>query len=135
MPDAPANLRHPASSVTRIPQWVCGLPASLENSIFGASGTPGISSETLIARASGRSARSTEAAEILAGGPMTPDRQWPILNVMMVKEVMRRASALDESATLSDVIGGIERTGCETLPLVQPSNGSGGGRPLVGGPD
>src|SRR2546430_12070866 len=43
---------------------------------------------------------------------------------MMVKEVMRRATALDEGATLGDVLGAIERTGCETLPVVQRSNGS-----------
>jgi CBS domain-containing protein len=63
---------------------------------------------------------------------MTPERRWPILNVMLVKEVMRRASALDESATLSDVIGGIERTGCETLPIVERSNGGVVVRQLVG---
>ena len=43
---------------------------------------------------------------------------------MMVKEVMRRASALDEAATLGDVLAAIERTGCEALPVVQRSNGS-----------
>jgi CBS domain-containing protein len=44
---------------------------------------------------------------------------------MVVKEIMRRASGLDESATLSDVLGGILETGCETLPLVQSANGDG----------
>ena len=43
---------------------------------------------------------------------------------MMVKEVMRRAAPLNEGATLSDVISGIERSGCETLPIVERSNGS-----------
>jgi CBS domain-containing protein len=43
---------------------------------------------------------------------------------MMVKEVMRRASALDEEATLTDVVEAIGRTGCEALPVVQRSNGS-----------
>ncbi len=47
---------------------------------------------------------------------------------MMVKEVMRRASALDEQATLSDVLQEIERTGCEALPVIQRSNG---GSPVV----
>jgi CBS domain-containing protein len=43
---------------------------------------------------------------------------------MMVKEVMRRATPLDETATLGDVLAAIERTGCEALPVVQRSNGS-----------
>jgi CBS domain-containing protein len=43
---------------------------------------------------------------------------------MIVKEVMRRASALDGSATLSDVVAAIERTGCEALPIAERSNGS-----------
>lgn len=43
---------------------------------------------------------------------------------MVVKEVMRRASALDEGATLADVVESIERTGCEALPVVERSNGS-----------
>ena len=43
---------------------------------------------------------------------------------MVVKEVMRRASALDEGATLADVLESIERTGCEALPVVERSNGS-----------
>jgi CBS domain-containing protein len=43
---------------------------------------------------------------------------------MTVKEVMRRAPALDEAATLDDVMAAIERTGCEALPVVQRSNGS-----------
>ena len=47
---------------------------------------------------------------------------------MMVKEVMRRASALDEEATLGDVLQEIERTGCEALPVIQRSNG---GSPVV----
>jgi CBS domain containing-hemolysin-like protein len=42
---------------------------------------------------------------------------------MIVKEVMRRASALDESATLGDVLEAIEETGCETLPVVDRANG------------
>jgi CBS domain-containing protein len=50
----------------------------------------------------------------------------------MVKEVMRRATALDESATLGDVLEAIERTGCEILPVVQTSNGSVVVRQLVG---
>ena len=51
---------------------------------------------------------------------------------MMVKEVMRRATALDESATLPDVLAAIEATGCETLPVVERSNGSVVVRQLVG---
>jgi CBS-domain-containing membrane protein len=51
---------------------------------------------------------------------------------MTVKEVMRRASALDEKATLRDVLDAIERTGCETLPVVERSNGSVVVRQLVG---
>jgi CBS domain-containing protein len=43
---------------------------------------------------------------------------------MVVKEVMRRAAALDEGATLPDVLEAIEQTGCEALPVVERSNGS-----------
>jgi CBS domain-containing protein len=43
---------------------------------------------------------------------------------MVVKEVMRRARALDEAATLTDVLEAIETTGCEALPVVARSNGS-----------
>jgi CBS domain-containing protein len=43
---------------------------------------------------------------------------------MIVKEVMRRAPALDGSATLADVLGAIQMTGCEALPVVERSNGS-----------
>lgn len=43
---------------------------------------------------------------------------------MMVKEVMRRATGLDENATLSHVVEAIQETGCEVLPVVQSSNGS-----------
>jgi CBS domain-containing protein len=42
---------------------------------------------------------------------------------MIVKEVMRRTSALGESATLADVLEAIEQTGCETLPVVDSANG------------
>src|SRR5437764_14782397 len=42
---------------------------------------------------------------------------------MLVKEVMRRTGALDSEATLGDFLEGIERTGCEALPIVQRSNG------------
>jgi len=42
---------------------------------------------------------------------------------MMVREVMRRVNALDESATLSEVVEAIETSGCETVPVVQRSNG------------
>jgi CBS domain-containing protein len=63
---------------------------------------------------------------------MTFRRRSPILYAMMVKEVMRRAAGLDESATLSDVLQAIERTGCETLPIVERSNGSVVVRQLVG---
>jgi CBS domain-containing protein len=44
---------------------------------------------------------------------------------MMVREVMRRLSGLDESATLDDVVEAIQTTGCEVLPVVQSANGSG----------
>ena len=44
---------------------------------------------------------------------------------MLVKEVMRRASALGERATLVDVLEAITETGCETLPIVGSSNGNG----------
>jgi hypothetical protein len=44
---------------------------------------------------------------------------------MIVKEVMRRASGLDESATLRDVLEAIQQTGCETLPVVAGANGDG----------
>jgi CBS domain-containing protein len=37
---------------------------------------------------------------------------------------MRRASGLDEEATLSDVAEAIQATGCEAVPLVASSNGS-----------
>ncbi len=50
----------------------------------------------------------------------------------MVKEVMRRATALDVSATLGDVLEAIGHTGCETLPVVDRSNGSVVVRQLVG---
>jgi CBS domain-containing protein len=63
---------------------------------------------------------------------MTFQRRSPILLAMMVKEVMRRASALGETATLSDVVEAIERTGCETLPVVEQANGSVVVRQLVG---
>jgi CBS domain-containing protein len=63
---------------------------------------------------------------------MTNRRGSPILQVMMVKEVMRRAQALDGSATLADVVAAIEATGCETLPVVDRSNGSVVVRQLVG---
>ena len=43
---------------------------------------------------------------------------------MVVKEVMRKTSALDQGATLPDVLESIERTGCEALPIVERSNGS-----------
>jgi hypothetical protein len=43
---------------------------------------------------------------------------------VIVREVMRRASALDEGATLPDVLAAIETTGCEALPVVERSNGS-----------
>jgi CBS domain-containing protein len=54
------------------------------------------------------------------------DEHTPIADPvpMVVKEVMRRASALDEGATLPDVLEAIERTGCEALPVVERSNGS-----------
>jgi CBS-domain-containing membrane protein len=42
---------------------------------------------------------------------------------MIVKEVMRRASALDENATLRDVLAAIQETGCETLPVADRANG------------
>jgi CBS domain-containing protein len=45
-------------------------------------------------------------------------------STMVVKEVMRRATALDEAATLPDVVRAIETTGCEALPVVERSNGS-----------
>jgi hypothetical protein len=43
---------------------------------------------------------------------------------VIVREVMLRASALDEGATLPDVLAAIETTGCEALPVVERSNGS-----------
>jgi CBS domain-containing protein len=43
---------------------------------------------------------------------------------MKVKEIMRRASGLDEAATLADVAEAIQATGCEAVPLVRSSNGS-----------
>jgi signal-transduction protein with cAMP-binding, CBS, and nucleotidyltransferase domain len=43
---------------------------------------------------------------------------------MKVREVMRRASGLDEQATLGDVAEAIQATGCEAIPLVANSNGS-----------
>jgi signal-transduction protein with cAMP-binding, CBS, and nucleotidyltransferase domain len=43
---------------------------------------------------------------------------------MKVREVMRRAPALDESATLGDVAEAIQATGCEAVPLIASSNGS-----------
>jgi len=45
---------------------------------------------------------------------------------------MRRAKGLEESATLGDVLEAIERSGCETLPVVQRSNGGTVVRQLVG---
>jgi CBS domain-containing protein len=42
---------------------------------------------------------------------------------MKVKEVLRRASGLDEAATLADVAEAIQATGCEAVPLVSRSNG------------
>lgn len=44
---------------------------------------------------------------------------------MRVKEVMRRAAALREDATLSDVTKAIETTGCEALPIAAGYNGEG----------
>jgi CBS domain-containing protein len=55
----------------------------------------------------------------------------PILLTMMVKEVMRRAPALDSRATLGDVVEAIGATGCEALPVVQSSNGSAVVRQIV----
>ena len=37
---------------------------------------------------------------------------------------MRRASGLDDEATLADVAEAIQATGCEAVPLVTSSNGS-----------
>jgi CBS domain-containing protein len=51
---------------------------------------------------------------------------------MMVKEVMRRAVGLDQSATLPDFLAAIEATGCEALPIVDRSNGSVVVRQIVG---
>jgi hypothetical protein len=42
---------------------------------------------------------------------------------MRVSEVMRPVTALDEAATLTDVVGAIEASGCEAVPIVS-SNGS-----------
>ena len=42
---------------------------------------------------------------------------------MIVKEVMRPVSGLDEWATLADVVEAVQETGCETLPIVDSSNG------------
>jgi signal-transduction protein with cAMP-binding, CBS, and nucleotidyltransferase domain len=42
---------------------------------------------------------------------------------MKVREVMRRASGLDEEATLADVAEAIQATGCEAVPLIANSNG------------
>ena len=42
---------------------------------------------------------------------------------MMVREVMRPATALGEDATLDDLLEAIGRTGCEALPIVDSSNG------------
>jgi CBS domain-containing protein len=43
---------------------------------------------------------------------------------MKVREVMRRAEGLDESATLADAEEAILSSGCEAVPLVASSNGS-----------
>jgi CBS domain-containing protein len=43
---------------------------------------------------------------------------------MRVKEVMRRARALDGDATLADLAEAIQETGCEAVPVVARSNGS-----------
>ena len=42
---------------------------------------------------------------------------------MRVSEVMRPVPALGEAATLTDVVGAIEASGCEAVPIVS-SNGS-----------
>ena len=43
---------------------------------------------------------------------------------MRVKEVMRRTRALGGEATLEEVTRAIATTGCETIPIVNGSNGS-----------
>ena len=55
------------------------------------------------------------------------DDSWAALadsSGMRVREVMRRASGLDDEATLADVAEAIQATGCEAVPLVTTSNGS-----------
>lgn len=42
---------------------------------------------------------------------------------MMVKEVMRRATAVPETAGVPDVIQAIAASGCEAIPVVDRSNG------------
>src|SRR4051812_34281080 len=42
---------------------------------------------------------------------------------MIVREVMRRASALGGEATLDDLLEAIGKSGCEALPIVDRSNG------------
>jgi CBS domain-containing protein len=51
---------------------------------------------------------------------------------MMVKEVMRRASGLGADATLDDLLEGVAESGCDTLPIVDASNGEVIVRQLVG---
>ena len=54
---------------------------------------------------------------------MTQPARSRILPDMMVKEVMRRATGVAESATLPDVIDAIATSGCEAVPVVERSNG------------
>jgi CBS domain-containing protein len=46
-----------------------------------------------------------------------------MFRAMIVREVMRPATALGEDATLEDLLEAIGRTGCEALPIVESSNG------------
>jgi CBS domain-containing protein len=43
---------------------------------------------------------------------------------MKVRDVMRRAQALDEDSTLDDLAEAIQVTGCEAIPVIARSNGS-----------
>src|SRR5262245_53033738 len=50
---------------------------------------------------------------------------------MMVKEVMRQATGVSETATLPEVIDAITASGCEAIPIVEHSNGEAVVRQLV----